>query len=100
MPDLSAEAALATIVAAALNCDGTQTVYWWACIGPLSAGAGGTHSVPANAYAIQIWPGTPFDVTAANLIVTNPVGLSSPEQTNLVTAAQIAPVLPVVVVTP
>lgn len=78
---------------AALNCDGVQTRYWWSCVGPLSAGLVGPNAVTSGSYALTIQPGTPFDVTDSNK-VSPTAGLSSGEQSKLVTAAAISSVLP------
>jgi hypothetical protein len=74
--------------ASALGCDGVQTRYWWAVASYVAPDALGNNA------AVVIYPGTPFDVTTANLKVINPVGLTAQEQAALQTAQQVAPLLP------
>ena len=79
----------------ALACDGTFTIHWWGCIGPFTARQAGSQTVPANAYALLIEPSRAFGVGTSTTKSNGAQGLSASEQSNLVTAAQIAPLLPV-----
>lgn len=83
---------------AALKCDGVQTIWWWNTVGPLSAGTAGLQVVTANSYALDIQASGPFSATDTNKVGTGT--LTSAEISALVTAAQIAPLFPVVVVAP
>jgi hypothetical protein len=82
----------------ALGCDGTQTKYWWNVVGPLAAGTAGTTVVAAGSYAVEIHSSGPF-AAVNNFVPACAVGcgLTGPEQATLVTAAQITPLLQVVV---
>jgi hypothetical protein len=80
----------------ASKCDGVQTVYWWGVIGPLNAGTAGSVSVAANSYAVEIRPGDPYyGPTTSEYVAACAVGcgLTPTEQSNLVTAAQLAPLV-------
>ena len=76
-----------------LNSGDATPANWWTCTGPLSAGLVGPNAVTSGSYALTIQPGTPFDVTDSNK-VSPTAGLSSGEQSKLVTAAAISSVLP------
>jgi hypothetical protein len=81
----------------ALKCDGAKTVYWWNVIGPLNAGTAGSVSVAANSYAVEIQPSGVFAATTHAITVAPCAvgcGLTSLEQGQLVTAAQLQPLLP------
>ena len=77
-----------------LNSGDATPANWWTCTGPLSAGLVGPNAVTSGSYALTIQPGTAFDVTGTNKVVSSAVGLSSGDQAKLVTAAQISSVLP------
>jgi hypothetical protein len=78
------------------KCDGTNTIYWWNLVGPLTAGTAGATPVTAGSYAVEIQANGPF---AANPVVgpCAVCGLTPGEKTSAVTAPQLAPLLPVVV---
>jgi hypothetical protein len=78
----------------ALGCDGKQTIYWWDCsTGPLSAGTVGATAVAAGSYAMAIQPSGIYSISDTT---TKGSGTLTPsEQSSLVSAAAIAPVLPV-----
>lgn len=87
----------------ALGCDGVNVIWWWDCYttGPLSAGLVGPTAVLAGSYAMKIEPSrAAFGATYANQKSGGVVGLSAAEQAALVSAAAIAPLLPVVADTP
>lgn len=87
-PTLNAAQQRAQQQASALDCDGVLTQFWWA-VTPYVAPDG-----QGNNAAVVIYPGTPFDVTTANLKTINPVGLTAQEQATLQTAQQVSPLLP------
>ncbi len=79
---------------AAVGCDGTKTVYWWNVIGPTKAGTIASLTVPAGSYAIEIQGSGYYAKTVAVGPCAVGCGLSSTEQGQLVTAAQVASVMP------
>lgn len=79
----------------ALGCDGVQTQFWWLCTGPFSAGVVGITVIAAGSYGLTIDVSGPFGVTATTKTVATPTGLSAAEQLQLLTAAQLAALLPV-----
>ena len=82
----------------AMHCDGVQTKYWWDCsTGPLKAGTVGPTAVFSGSYALAIQASGPFAATASNNVSGGNVGLSTSEQSSLITATAIAPVLPTAV---
>jgi hypothetical protein len=83
-----------------LGCDGLQTQFWWACVGPLKSGMVGPNAVFSGSYALVVQPGTPFSATTTNAVAPSAVGLSSGEQGKLVTAAAISGVMPASSATP
>jgi hypothetical protein len=80
---------------AAVRCDGVQTVEWWNVIGPLGAGTAGSQSVADGSYAVELRPGDQYyaPTTTAYAACAVGCGLSGTEQSGLVTAVQIAPLL-------
>jgi hypothetical protein len=93
-PTLSACQTRSAQQCAVLNCDGVQTIWWWSCvvltIPTITGGAGGN----GGAAALQIWPGTSFDVTNTNKKGTG--ALTGQEQIAVQSAATLAPNLPTV----
>lgn len=78
----------------ALKCDGVQTIYWWNVIGPLNAGTAGSTAVAANSYAVEIQPSGPYGATTTTSKVAVPTGLSTSEQSSLVTGTALGPLAP------
>ena len=85
---------------AAMKCDGTLTVYWWDCSTALNPGSIGATAVAAGSYAMQIAASGAYAATGSNTVSGGTQGLSAAEQSALLTAAQIAPLLPSVAATP
>lgn len=79
---------------AALGCDGVKTVYWWNVIGPTNAGTIGSTTVTTGSYAVEIQGSGPFAPTTKVGPCAVGCGLTSTEQGQLFTAAQVATVLP------
>jgi len=77
-----------------LGCDGTKTKYWWNIIGPTNAGTIGATAVTANSYAVEIQGSGAFGMTTKVGPCAVGCGLSTAEQGQLVTAAQVASVMP------
>jgi hypothetical protein len=80
---------------AAVGCDGVKTVYWWNVIGPTNAGTISATAVAAGSYALEVQPGGYFGATVSHVgPCAVGCGLSTVEQGSLVTAAQLATVMP------
>ena len=80
----------------AMQCDGVHTIYWWDCgTGPLQAGIAGLQTVTSGSYAMRIDTSSVyFGISTSNLVSNGLQGLTTSEQTSLVSAAQLAPLLP------
>jgi hypothetical protein len=95
-PSLSACLARSQAQCGALSCDGTQTVTWWACIGPLQAGTVGPNVVTNSSYALQVdTTNDAFGPTTNNLVSNGTVGLNAAEVNSLQPASAMSNVLPV-----
>jgi hypothetical protein len=78
-----------------LKCDGSLTKYWWNVVGPTNSGTIGSTAVTAGSYAVEIQGSGPFTATAIGVAACAVgCGLTTTEQGNLVTAAQLASVMP------
>lgn len=79
--------------ATALGSNST-TPYWWGCVGPLSAGTIDGQTISAGSYALDIQDSGPYGLTTSNAVSGGTVGLSSTEQSELIPAADLAPLMP------
>jgi hypothetical protein len=79
----------------ALKCDGVQTQFWWACVGPLRSGSVGPNAVTNSSFALQVdTTNDAFGPTTKNLDSNGTVGLNATEVNSLEPASAMANVLP------